>query len=151
MVSTEQIEAAWKIGADVVLLIAPLFERGHTEVCLDDIIERGHDYDLEVLLEVHAIEEFEVALSTKADMIGINNRDLKALNVDLNTTRKILENFDRSKLGNRPIISESGIRRPEDVRFLRKYGVDAFLIGSSIMMADDVTEFVSSLVGACNE
>ncbi|MEM2455165.1 MAG: indole-3-glycerol-phosphate synthase, partial [Candidatus Bathyarchaeia archaeon] len=148
VVSIEQIEVAWRAGADAVLLIVALFERGYCETGLDEMIKRLHDYGLEVLLETHTAEEFKVALSTDADIIGINNRDLKTLKVDLNVTKRILERFDRSETNGRPIVSESGIRSPEDIRFLRKCGADAFLVGSSIITAEDISKFISRLVNA---
>ncbi|MEM1515580.1 MAG: indole-3-glycerol-phosphate synthase, partial [Candidatus Bathyarchaeia archaeon] len=86
IVGMRQIETAWEAGANVVLLIVALFERGYCEASLDDMIEYSHSCGLEVLLETHTPEEFKLALSTEADMIGINNRDLRTLMVDLNVT-----------------------------------------------------------------
>lgn len=148
IVGVEQIEAACKMGANAVLLIVALFERGYCEASLNDMIEYLHSSGLEVLLETHTPEEFKLALSTEADMIGINNRDLRTLKVDLNVTRRILERFDKSEAAGRPIVSESGIRSPEDIRFLKRCGADAFLVGSSIMTAENITDFVSRLVNA---
>ena len=143
-----QIDAAYRLGADAVLLIAALFERGYCDMSIHEMIDYSHRMGLEVLLEVHTAEEFKLALSTEADMIGINNRDLKTLKVDINTTKSILKGFRKSDIGNRPIVSESGIKSPEDIRFLRKYGADAFLVGSAIMTARNVRDFVAHLVSA---
>ncbi|MEM2568389.1 MAG: indole-3-glycerol-phosphate synthase [Candidatus Bathyarchaeia archaeon] len=148
ILSKFQIDAAYRFGADAILLIAALFERGYCDMGIHEMIDYSHSMGLEVLLEVHTIEEFKLALSTEADMIGINNWDLKTLKVDINTTKNILERFRRSDIGDRPIVSESGIKSPEDIRFLRKYGADAFLIGSSIMAAKNIRDFVASLVNA---
>jgi indole-3-glycerol phosphate synthase len=74
-------------------------------------------------------------MKTDADLIGINNRDLTTFRVDIGTTRRILGHCGSN---GRLVVSESGIDRPEDVRDLRSAGVDAFLIGSSIMRAEDV-------------
>lgn len=148
VVSLEQIEAARKMGADAVLLIAALFERGYCDAGLDEMIKSSHNFGLEVLLETHDAREFRLAASTDADMIGINNRDLRTLKVDIMVTKRILESFDRSEIGERPIISESGITSPEDIRFLRRCGADAFLVGSAIMTAEDIKGFVSRLVNA---
>lgn len=153
ILSTEQIDAAWSNGADAVLLILSLFKRGYCDVNLSEMIEYAHSYGLEVLLETHTIEEFKLALSTEADIIGINNRDLNTLKVDINVTKNILEKFGKSELGDKPVVSESGIKSPEDVRFLKKYGVDAFLVGSAVMTSDDIKGFISRLVnsyGDCN-
>ncbi|MEM2321331.1 MAG: indole-3-glycerol-phosphate synthase [Candidatus Bathyarchaeia archaeon] len=148
VVSMEQIEAAWRVGADAVLLIVSLFKRGYCETDLDNMIEYAHSYGLEVLLETHTLEEFRLALSADADMIGINNRDLRTLKVDLNVTKRILESLDKSEVDGRPIVSESGIKSPEDIRFLRRCGADAFLVGSSVITAKEIGKFISSLVNA---
>lgn len=151
VVSIKQIETAWRMGADAVLLIIALFERGYCDASLNEMIKYSHDHGLEVLLETHTPMEFKVALSTDADIIGINNRDLKTLKVDLNVTRRILKSFNKSEASGRPIVSESGIRSPEDVRFLRRCGADAFLVGSSIMAAKNLVEFIMGLVNAYGE
>lgn len=143
-----QIDAACKIGADAILLIVALFERGYCDASLHEMIEYAHDKGLEVLLETHSADEFRIAISTEADMIGINNRDLRTFKVDIETTRNVLERFRRYEIGDRPIVSESGIKSPNEIRFLRKFGVDAFLVGSAIMTAKDVRGFVSRLVNA---
>jgi len=91
-VNRVQIEAAAKTGANAVLLIAPLFKRGYCEYDVHSMIAYAHSLGLEVLLEAHTEEETLSALKTEADMIGINNRNLKNMEVDLNVTRKILTN-----------------------------------------------------------
>jgi indole-3-glycerol phosphate synthase len=78
-------------------------------------------------------------------LIGINNRNLATLKVDLNVTKQILEqNSAEGKI----IVSESGISTPADLRFLSLYGVQAFLVGSAVMLAGDVKEKVKELVSA---
>ena len=73
-------------------------------------------------------------MKTNADIIGINNRNLDTLEINLETTKLILENFQKSKI----ILSESGINSSDDVKFLRDSGADAFLIGTSIMKSSDI-------------
>lgn len=143
MIDKIQIDAAQKIGADYMLLIQSLFDQGHLNE-IDEFIGYGHKKGLKVLLEVHTSEEFAHALDTEADLIGINNRNLDTLDIDLNTTEKILSNFDKS----RPIVSESGIETPQDIINLRKAGASAFLIGSSIMKTDNIEANVKELVNA---
>ena len=138
-----QIDAAKKIGADYFLLIQSLFDQGFADN-LDDLIEHGHKNVLKILLDSHYKTEFENALKTDADILGINNRNLDTLELDINNTKKILENHEKSKI----IISESGIETPDDVRFLHNCGADAFLVGSSIMKSDNIQENVSKLVNA---
>jgi indole-3-glycerol phosphate synthase len=96
------------------------------------------------LLESHTGKEFENSLKTEADILGINNRNLDTLEVDISNTKRILENYEQSRV----VISESGIETPEDVRFLHSCGADAFLVGSSIMKSDNIKESVSQLVNA---
>ena len=143
MIDKIQIDAAKKIGADFILLIQSLFDKNYLKE-IDEFVDYSHKKGLDVLLEVHTKEEFKNALRTKADIIGINNRNLDTLEIDLKTTEKILEDYEKSRI----IISESGIETPEDIRYLRKCGADAFLIGSSIMKSKNIQEQVKKLVNA---
>jgi len=143
MIDTVQIDAAEKIGADYILVIQSLFDQGFLKN-IDEFIEYGHKKGLKILLEVHTKQEFQNALKTESDLIGINNRNLDTLEIDLKTTEKVLEGYKNT----RPIISESGIETPEDIQYLKKCGADAFLIGSSIMKSDNIEENVRKLVNA---
>ena len=145
IVSRVQIEAAAKMGADAVLLIESLFRRGYCDCDVHDMIADAHSQNLEVLLEVHTEEEFLSALKTEADLVGINNRDLRTLEVNLEVTRRILT---KNRVKEKLIISESGIRSPADIRFLHECGAHAFLIGSSIMRASNIKKAVKELVAA---
>jgi indole-3-glycerol phosphate synthase len=140
-----QIEAASRIGANVVLLIEAIFERGYCELFLDEMITKAHSRRLEVLLETHNEDEFEYAVETDTDLVGINNRDLRTLKVDLGITERILSKHEsRSKI----VVSESGVMTPADLLFLRGCGAQAFLIGSSVMMADRIEQKVKEFVTA---
>ncbi|MDH3765893.1 MAG: indole-3-glycerol-phosphate synthase [Nitrosopumilus sp.] len=143
MIDKIQIDAAKKIGADYMLVIQSLFDQGHLKE-IDEFINYGHKQGLEILLEVHTKEEFQNALKTKADIIGINNRNLDTLEVDLKTTKRVLEGYEKSRI----ILSESGISTAEDIQYLKKCGADAFLVGSSIMKSDNIEEQVKRLVNA---
>ncbi|MGI0003780.1 MAG: indole-3-glycerol phosphate synthase TrpC [Candidatus Nitrosotenuis sp.] len=143
IVDKVQIDAAKKIGADYMLLIQSLFDSGQLEE-IDEFVEYGHRQGLKVLVEAHKRKEFENSLKIGADLVGINNRNLDTLKIDIHTTKKILEGFEK----NRIIISESGIESPKDVIFLKKSGADAFLVGSSIMKNQDIEENVRNLVNA---
>ena len=143
MIDKIQIDAAKKMGADYFLLIQALFDNGFVDD-IDGLIDYGHKCDLKILLESHTKTEFENALKTDADIIGINNRNLDTLEINLATTQQILENFQKSKI----ILTESGIKSAEDVKFLRDCGADAFLIGTSIMKSSDIQKSVSELVNA---
>lgn len=143
MIDKIQIDTAKKIGADYMLLIQSLFDQGHLKE-IDEFIDYAHKQGIQVLLEVHTKQEFENSLKTEADLIGINNRNLDTLEIDLKTTEKVLDGFEKT----RPILSESGIETPEDIQYLKKCGADAFLIGSSIMKSDNIEEQVRNLVNA---
>jgi indole-3-glycerol phosphate synthase len=145
ILSPIQIQAASKIGANAVLLIEALFDRGYSYKTIDEMIAGAHALGLEVLLETHTESEFRSAIKTDADLIGINNRNLETLKVDLNVTKKILSKNDpNSKL----VITESGINTLADILSLRRTGARAFLIGSAIMASDNIEQKVKEFVNA---
>ena len=143
VVDKVQIDAAKKIGADYMLLIQSLFDVGLLKE-IDEFVDYGHKQGLKVLVEAHTKTEFVNALQTKSDLVGINNRNLDTLEIDINTTKTLLEGFNQ----NRIIVSESGIESPLDIQFLQKCGAGAYLIGSSIMKSENIKENVRSLVNA---
>lgn len=143
VLSPVQVYAAQKMGANAVLLIQALFDRGYCEKTLEEMINGTHALGLEVLLETHTEAEFQSAVASGADLIGINNRDLGTLKVNLNVTEKILA---KNSSGGKLVVSESGIKTPDDVRFLRDCGARAFLVGSSIMLSENIEEKVREFV-----
>lgn len=143
MIDKIQIDTARKIGADYMLVIQSIFDQKFVSD-IDEFIDYGHKQGLEILLEVHTKDEFVNALKTKADIIGINNRNLDTLEIDLKTTELVLDGYEKSRI----ILSESGINTVEDIQYLKKCGADAFLIGSSIMKSDNIEEQVKKLVNA---
>lgn len=145
VLSSKQLEAASNAGANAVLLIQALFDREYCECDVKDMILKAHSLNLEVLLEAHSKAEFRQAICSEAELIGINNRNLGTLEIDLNVTKSILYN---DKAEGRIIISESGIESADSVSFLRKCGADAFLVGSAVMLADNVEEKVRELATA---
>jgi len=145
ILNKEQIETALRVGADAVLLIKALFDRGYSQTDLDSMINYAHSIGLEVLLETHTLKEFEAAVLSEADIIGINNRNLADLSINLDITKKILENNTMRGL---VVVSESGIKTPADLKFLSEAGASAFLIGSSIMLTENVEEKVREFVNA---
>lgn len=137
-----QIDAAERIGADIVLLIQSIFDK-KLAGDIDEFVDYAHRKNLLVLIESHTRKEFLSSMKTEADLLGINNRNLDTLQIDLSVTKQIL---DDQKRDGRIIISESGIESPQDIKFLRQCGADAFLVGSSIMKSKDIKGLVSSLV-----
>ncbi|MEM2914250.1 MAG: indole-3-glycerol-phosphate synthase, partial [Candidatus Bathyarchaeia archaeon] len=144
----KQMDAASRLGANAILLIATLFRRKYCKGDLSEMIRYAHSKNLEVLLETHTYREFALAASSEADLIGINNRNLKTLKVDLNVTRKVLK---KAKLNSKLVVSESGIEKPGDISFLHRSGAQAFLVGTSVMTAGNIEEKVRELVSSCED
>ncbi len=142
IISPTQLDAASKIGADAVLLIEALFERKHCECSIHDMTAMAQSKNLEVLLETHNEDEFRSAVDSNADLIGINNRDLGTLKVDLRVTKRILEKNDAQ---GKIVVSESGIKKYTDILSLLECGANAFLIGSTLMKAENIEEKVKEL------
>jgi indole-3-glycerol phosphate synthase len=143
VVDKVQIDAAEKLGADIILLIQAIFDKKFA-TNIDDFISYAHKKKLLVLLESHTKEEFSDSAKTQADILGINNRNLDTLEISLDTTKSILKDKNEKRI----VISESGVESPKDIQFLHKYGADAFLVGSSIMKSKDIKGSVSELVSA---
>jgi indole-3-glycerol phosphate synthase len=134
-----QLEETLALGADAVLLIASLLgER------LTGFVERAQALGLEPLVEVHTREEAAAALRTSAELIGVNNRDLQTMGIDLGTTLALGPGI---RGAGRRVISESGIRTPGDIRTLRP-ACDAFLIGTSVMASKDPKKALEEFVCA---
>jgi indole-3-glycerol phosphate synthase len=133
IVSEIQLDCAKKIGADYILLIMSIFDKNLAEGDLDRFVKYANKKGLNILFEVHHEHEFNEILKFnlgKADLIGINNRNLENLKIDLQITEKLLKKFNKAK---NVIISESGITNSNQIKQLKNAGADAFLIGTSIM------------------
>jgi indole-3-glycerol phosphate synthase len=119
------------VAADVVLLIARFLEAAEADD-LGTLLAAARDRGFDVLVEVHSRAELDRALEAGADIVGINNRDLGALEVDLGTVERLAPAVPEDVL----LIAESGITTPADVRRMRGAGADALLVGSAIMDGD---------------
>ncbi|UJA20489.1 indole-3-glycerol phosphate synthase TrpC [Thermoleophilia bacterium SCSIO 60948] len=123
-------------GADAVLLIvAALGDR------TQGMLERAWELDIDCLVEVHADEELEIALEAGADIIGINNRDLRDLSVDLGTTAELITDVPAGKI----VVSESGYSDRSELVEAERIGVDAVLVGESLMRAEDPERALAEL------
>ncbi len=146
IVSEIQIDFAKRMGADCILLIKSIFDSNLTEGSIEKFADTAKRKGLQVLFEVHKEQEFREVLEsltdTRQNLIGINNRDLNYLTVDIATTTSLLQKFDKKR---NVIISESGISKAEEIQQLKKAGVDAFLIGTSIMESSDIASKVAEL------
>lgn len=145
VVSRVQIDAGKKAGADCVLLIKSIFERDLAEESFDSLRDYSLKNGLQVLVEVHTESEFADSLKSKHEIVGINNRNLENLEVDIGNTERLLS---RHAKGNSLIVSESGIANAKDIQYLRGVGADAFLVGTSIMETGDVASKVRELYHA---
>ena len=115
-------------GADAVLLILSALEDAEFRL----LHKRSRELDLDALCEVHDASELERALSLGAEIVGVNNRDLRTFEVDLGTAERLAPGIPASVLR----VAESGIQNGADIRRLRAFGYDAFLVGESLMRAD---------------
>jgi indole-3-glycerol phosphate synthase len=127
-------------GADAILLIAAILEQGQAGEYLHLAAELG----LAVLFEVHNEEDLEKALHVNAEIIGINNRNLKTLSIDLSTTLRLKKEVPAGKI----VVSESGIRTRHDVLMLQDNGIDAMLIGTSFMETPDIGRKIDDLLSS---
>ena len=145
IVSPKQLQAGARAGASAVVLISEVFSRKLSNTGLDSMLLEANRLGMEVLIEANSAGEFESLRRFRPDLYGINNRNLSTFQLDLSTTAKILaENSDID----RPIVSESGIESPDDIRRLRSAGAGAFLVGTSIMKSRDIQGKVRELVNA---
>jgi indole-3-glycerol phosphate synthase len=125
IVCEKQLETAYNIGADVVLLIATIL----TEKELEKLYEFSKRLRLEVVIEVHDENDLEKALALEPSIIGINARSLKTLEVSLENAARVLEKVPKRCIR----IVESGIKSSRDIQMFMKKGANAFLIGTTLM------------------
>ena len=126
-------------GADAILLIVAALTKDQ----LREFMDIAASLSLASLVEVHTDTELEIALDVGAEIIGINNRDLRTFHTDLATTFSLQEFLPTGKV----VVSESGIYTRADVESLREAGVNAILVGESLMRSPDIGEQVRKLIG----
>ena len=132
------IYEARMIGADAILLIAAIL----TTKQMQEYLQLSRDLGLDALVEVHDAEELNRVLELDAQLIGINNRNLKTFVTDLKTTENLIGMIPKGKT----IVSESGISRPEEIAYLRSVGTHAVLIGEHFMRQPVVEQAVIDLL-----
>jgi indole-3-glycerol phosphate synthase len=125
--------------ADVILLIAAILDKNQAS----EYINLSKKLGLYVIFEVHDFKELETALLIDSEIIGINNRDLKTLKVDINTTFKLKKEIPPYKI----VISESGIKTREDVERLEDAGIDSILVGTAFLESEDIGRKIDELMG----
>lgn len=134
-----QIYESLALGADAVLLIVSILDGD----LLRELISIAGELGLDPLVEVHNEWELEIALSSGAKLIGINNRNLKTFNVDINTSLELAKKIPAEKT----VVSASGIKTYKDIKALLGVGIYAFLIGEGLMEADDISLKISEYFG----
>lgn len=139
IISEYQIYESAAAGADAILLIATAIDRGMLKALFHEAKSLGMD----TVVEVHDERDLEKALGIDAEIIGINNRNLRTLEVDLQVTRELILKVPEGKI----VISESGIRDPEDIRALASSGIKAVLIGTAFMESEDIPAEVKRVMG----
>lgn len=141
IIDETQVEAARRLGADAVLLITGIFARGYADGTLADMVVRVHSEGMEAVVEAHDEGELDVALSSEADVVGINNRNLGDLSVSIDISRRLLRRGHFAK----PVICESGISTRDQIVSLRRLGADGFLIGSALMKSREPVSALKDL------
>jgi len=134
-----QIYQSRALGADAVLLICAILEPAQ----IHDHIKTAEDLGLSCLVEVHDEKEADIAVRAGARIIGVNNRDLKTFRVDLQNSIRLRKLIPEDVI----LVSESGISSRADVELLEENGVDAVLIGESLMRSTDIQTTMDELMG----
>ena len=135
-----QITLAKSYGCDCVLIIIAALDVSQA----DEIYSEALKHDLSVIVEVHDLKEAELALKYEQALIGVNNRNLKTLDISINNTISIFEVIKDHK---GPLLSESGIKNEKDARYIyEKTGIKNFLIGESLLKSDNPSELMKKLI-----
>jgi indole-3-glycerol phosphate synthase len=137
IVDPYQLYESAAAGADAILLIVAALEPDP----LFELLREARALDLDAVVEVHDERELEVALDVEADVLGLNNRDLTDFSVDIERTYELLSDVPAGKT----VVAESGFSRREQLDDLERVGVDAVLIGETLMRAPDVEEACRAL------
>jgi indole-3-glycerol phosphate synthase len=134
-----QIYQSRCLGADAILLIASLLDQS----LLSYFQKIARSLNIDCLVEVHNIDELYKVLETKPNIIGINNRNLENFSIDLSRTGELSHLIPKDCL----LISESGIKNHQDIEELSFYGIDAVLIGETLMSTNNPSKRLKELVG----
>lgn len=132
-----QIYESRYYGADAVLLIVSIL----TESELKYFIKLAKKINMDCLVEVHNKGQVKKALKCNAEIFGINNRDLRTFRTNLKTTENLIKYIPNDKI----VVSESGIKTKEDIKYLKSLGVDAVLIGETFMRSQDMLKVIKDL------
>jgi indole-3-glycerol phosphate synthase len=138
IVDPYQVYESRAYGADSLLLIVAILK----PETLQELLQLSHELGMSCLVEVHSEAEVEISLKSQANIIGINNRDLKTFSLDIATTERLRPLIPLDRI----VVSESGIKERTDIDKLRRLGIDAVLIGESLMSAPDIAARMRELL-----
>jgi indole-3-glycerol phosphate synthase len=133
-----QIYESKVYGADALLLIVAIL----TPEQLGELLKLSHDIGLSCLVETHNENELEIALKSGARIIGINNRNLQTFSVDITTTQRLRHLIPADTI----VVSESGIKTRSDIENMRVWGVNAVLVGETLMASSDIAAKMKELL-----
>ncbi|MCB9248735.1 MAG: indole-3-glycerol-phosphate synthase [Ignavibacteriales bacterium] len=136
-----QIYEAKANGADVIFLIAESLSANQ----INELTAAAIETDLEVLLELHSVDQIEKINFKQNRIIGINNRDLKSFKVDLNTVNIISEFIPKENI----LVAESGIKTKEDIDFIKQTRANSILVGEHLMSSNNTADSLRQLVDWC--
>lgn len=139
LVDTWQVAESRALGADAILVILAMVD----DALASDLIAAAHAHGMDVLVETHDIDEMARAARLKADLVGVNNRNLRTFDVDLSITVALAAVAPAAAL----LVTESGIFTPADASRLERCGAKAMLVGESLMRQDDVAAATRELLG----
>ena len=139
-IDTRQIDYAYAYGADIILIMASTLEKVH----LERMADYAYNLGLNILFEIHEEAELEKLVNTDVKLLGVNNRNLKTLQIDKSAGAKLLQSLD----GNYLKVAESGLETVDDIRMMRRAGADAYLIGTALMKSANPQTLLRQMYGA---
>ena len=138
MLDAYQVAEARALGADCILLIMAALDDSQAV----ELADAARHYGMDVLVEVHDRPELDRALTIDLPLVGVNNRNLKTLSIDLATTEELAAHVPSSRM----LVAESGLYSPADLTRMAAVGASCFLVGESLMRQDDVTAATRALL-----
>ena len=142
MLDTYQVTEARALGADCILLIMAAL----SDTQAAELEAASHALGMDCLIEVHSAEEMERAVKLQSTLLGINNRNLKTLEVDLATTEKLAPLLHELSSKDYSLICESGVYRRDDVERMQQADIYGFLVGESLMRQEDIEQATRNLL-----
>ncbi|MCD4718294.1 MAG: indole-3-glycerol phosphate synthase TrpC [Desulfobacula sp.] len=138
IISAYQVYDSFILGADAILLIAKILSREQ----LKDLLALTHELKMSALVEINSEKDFEKASNSGARLIGINNRNLNSFDTDISTATRLISLFNKDQVA----VAASGISGKKDINKNCKAGIFNFLIGESLVKADNTVNFLKSLI-----